>query len=211
MESSARMPLIFKKLLAFSLPILILVGCETVQQPPLSVEWQAHQTQLESLTHFQVLGKLGYIDDTQRQSLNFVWEQSPTITEIKLNTFFGKNVLTLLLVDNGAKLTLSSGETYFDSDADALIYKLTGMKIPVSDMKYWIKGDPKNATQYAINELNALSSLTKQSKDESWLLSYDNYRTVENYLLPQTLKLSQIETTTNNVKLNIAISRWKLL
>jgi outer membrane lipoprotein LolB len=210
MESPARMPLFIKKLLIFILPILVLVGCEAVPTPPHSVEWQAHQTRLASLTHFQVTGKLGYIDDTQRQSLNFVWDHSPTATTIKLNTFFGKNVLTLTLVENGAKLTLSSGETYFDSSADALVKKLTGMQIPVSDMKHWIKGDPKNATQYTINELNSLASLTKQSTNESWQLSYDNYRTVEDYLLPQTLKLSQIETSQHNVKLNIAISKWNL-
>ncbi|GAM70921.1 hypothetical protein JCM19236_1088 [Vibrio sp. JCM 19236] len=37
------------------------------------MEYQAHQEKLSTLERYQVSGKLGYIDPTQRQSLNFNW------------------------------------------------------------------------------------------------------------------------------------------
>lgn len=53
---------------------LFMFGCETTSQLPVhSVEYQAHQEKLSTLERYQVSGKLGYIDPTQRQSLNFNW------------------------------------------------------------------------------------------------------------------------------------------
>lgn len=55
---------------------LLLSACttlpETTNQP---VDWVSHQNQLESLHEYALTGKMAYISESKRQSLNFYWKK----------------------------------------------------------------------------------------------------------------------------------------
>lgn len=186
--------------------ITVLFGCETTYQPqPYSVEYQTHQQKLSMLTQFRVSGKLGYIDPTQRQSLNFTWDQSPQSSQLRLSTFLGKTVLTLTIDDNGAFVTDMDGHRYFDQNADQLFYQLTGMRLPIVSMRDWIKGQPTQADNFAVSSNGTLTSLSQTNAEQIWTMDYLSYSDEQDLILPNKMTLSR-----QQIKLNIVISRWNL-
>ncbi|OED85127.1 outer membrane lipoprotein LolB [Vibrio breoganii ZF-55] len=186
--------------------VLLLFGCETTQRMPThSVEYQDHQQKLSALTHFRITGKLGYIDPTQRQSLNFHWKQSPEKSELRLSTFLGKTVLNLVIDDEGAKVTDIDGNRYFDKDADLLFYQLTSMRLPIVYMQDWIRGQPTAADNFQVADNGTLLSLQQTRGEQTWLMDYKGYQENEDVILPNRMTLSR-----EPIKLNIAVSKWEI-
>ncbi|CAM4036203.1 lipoprotein insertase outer membrane protein LolB [Vibrio neonatus] len=186
--------------------ILLLFGCETTQHVPThSVEYQTHQAKLATLTNFSLSGKLGYIDPTQRQSLNFHWKQSPQQSQLRLSTFLGKTVLNLSMNEQGATVTDIHGKRYFDKDADLLFYQLTGMRLPIVYMQDWIKGQPTAADHFNVAENGTLASLQQTRGGQTWLMEYKSYQETNDLVLPNKMTLSR-----DPIKLNIVISKWNI-
>ncbi|WP_261834982.1 lipoprotein insertase outer membrane protein LolB [Vibrio ishigakensis] len=185
---------------------LFIFGCETTSQLPVhSVEYQAHQEKLSTLEQYQVSGKLGYIDPTQRQSLNFNWRHAPDSSQLRLTTFLGKTVLTLDINSEGATLTDMDGNRYFDKDADLLFYQLTGMRLPIVYMQDWVKGQPTAADAMQVSDRGTLDSLSQTRGGQTWQLAYLGYTEQGDFVLPQKMTLSREE-----IKLNIQINKWNI-
>lgn len=198
-------PLDILKLLPLIL-VLLLFGCETTSQLPVhSVEYQAHQEKLATLEQYQVSGKLGYIDPTQRQSLNFNWKHSPDSSLLRLTTFLGKTVISLDINSQGATLTDMDGNRYFDKDADLLFYQLTGMRLPIVFMQDWVKGQPTAADTMQVSDRGTLDSLSQTRGGQTWQLAYLGYTEQGEFVLPQRMTLSQ-----EQIKLNIQINKWNI-
>ncbi|OBT15997.1 outer membrane lipoprotein LolB [Vibrio sp. UCD-FRSSP16_10] len=200
-------PFFWKWLVRFTpvLLVLALFGCESTQHTPIhNVQYQAHQQKLAALSHFKISGKLGYIGPTQRQSLNFHWKQSPDSSELRLSTFLGKTVLSLVMDQDGAKVTDMQGKRYFDKDADLLFYQLTGMRLPIIHMRDWIKGQPTGADAFQVSDNGTLASLEQNQAQQTWIMDYKGYQEVDNVILPNKMTLSSPP-----IKLNIIISKWE--
>lgn len=191
--------------------LFVLAGCSSVSNTPIAnVDWQAHQARLNEIDQFKLAGKLGYISPEQRQSLNFQWQKSPTLSDLRLTNFLGQTVLHLTVNEQGAKVETYDDQIFTAKDAQTLIAQLTGLLIPVTPLEHWILGQPSDADDYILNTNNTLASLVKTIGPQRWLVTYDAYDLVEltnakPLALPTKLKLTQA-----NTKLNIVISKWTL-
>jgi outer membrane lipoprotein LolB len=196
-----------KLLLALAITAVLLTACESVpEQPTFSVEWQAHQAQLRQVTHYQASGKLGFKSPELKQSLNFIWKHAPEQSQLRLTTFLGQTVLNLTMSDSGAEVTDNDGKVYRDQNATLLVYRLTGLVIPVTYMQDWLKGLPTEADGFQLQpETDTLLSLNKQLGKQQWRLDYQSYQPINNLALPYAMNLQQAETS-----VKIVISKWKL-
>ncbi|MGF1719762.1 lipoprotein insertase outer membrane protein LolB [Vibrio kyushuensis] len=199
----------FRQLLSFVIPILFLAGCSTLPESQTSVEWQAHQVKLDSITQYQAAGKLGYISPEQRQSLNFQWKHSPEHGQLRMTTFIGQTVLNLTMTPTGAIVNTYDNQTLANPSADVLIEQLTGLTIPVEQLQDWLLGNPTSADEFQLSENNTLSYLTKRVGNQQWQLQYLSYQDVE-YLgdtlpLPNKIKLIHQDTS-----INLVITKWTL-
>ncbi|MCG9677893.1 lipoprotein insertase outer membrane protein LolB [Vibrio sp. Isolate24] len=199
----------FRPLLIFLFSSFILSGCATFNTSTTNVEWQTHQQRLASIAQYQSNGKLGYISPKQRQSLNFQWKYSPDLSQLRLTTFIGQTALNLKITPSGALVETYDDETYTSHDAQSLIYRLTGLTLPIEQLNSWFLGSPAEADSYRLNETHTLASLTKQINDKVWQLDYLNYQDIQYQgsalPLPQKLKLKQ-----GDISINIVISKWNL-
>lgn len=182
---------------------LSLVGCSSTPPTPLSVDWQQHQIALEQLKNYQVRGKLGYKDEKQRQSLNFLWKQNAQSSQLILTTFLGQTVLKMDIDDHGAKVVTRDDKTYHHSSAAQLVYQLTGLNIPFSNLSDWLKGLPTNADNFTLTPEQTVAQLFKSINSEQWQLNYQAYEQAEQLPLPNKMQLSQGSTS-----LKIVISNW---
>lgn len=188
--------------------IFILNGCATIESTT-NVEWQTHQQRLASIDSYQSNGKLGYISPEQRQSLNFQWSHSASLTQLRLTTFLGQTALNLKATPSGATVETYDSQSYSAPTPEALIQSLTGLNIPVEQLNDWMLGRPTQADDYKLNATNTLASLTKQVGKQTWQLDYQTYQDVQ-YAgmalpLPKKIKLTQ-----GNISINLFISNWNL-
>ncbi|EGA71060.1 outer membrane lipoprotein LolB [Vibrio sinaloensis DSM 21326] len=191
------------------LAALLLSGCASIESSQTNVEWQTHQQRLASISQYQSSGKLGYISPEQRQSLNFRWQHAPQSSQLRLTTFLGQTALNLKITPTGAVVDTYDDKTYTSTNAESLIYQLTGLTIPVEQLHDWLLGRPTSADGYLLNETNTLATLRKEINGQTWQLDYLNYKDVlvdgVALPLPQKLKLKQQDTS-----INIVISKWDL-
>ncbi|CAM3755559.1 Outer-membrane lipoprotein LolB precursor [Vibrio aerogenes CECT 7868] len=190
--------------------LIILNGCGSLQQPvQVPVEWHSHQNQLKQITTYNISGKLGYISPKERRSFNFQWKKFSRQNQLRLTTFLGQTVLKIDIGENSARIETYEGEVYTDKSPEALIEKLTGLKIPLSPLSQWILGLPSKADHFTLNSGHTLETLDKTLGKEKWRVKYDDYTDINyrhNLLpLPSKLSLSQGQT-----KINLRISQWNI-
>jgi len=191
------------------LSAVVLSGCASIETSTTNVEWQTHQQRLASISEYKSNGKLGYISPEQRQSLNFQWQHAPKASHLRMTTFLGQTALNMKITPSGASVETYDGQKLSSPNADALIYQLTGLTIPVEQLNDWLLGKPTEADGYQLNDTNTLATLNKQMNGQLWQLEYLNYKDVQLdgvvLPLPQKMKLKQDKTS-----INIVISKWDL-
>ncbi|GLT16712.1 outer-membrane lipoprotein LolB [Vibrio zhanjiangensis] len=199
----------FRLFLTVILSILYLSGCASIDPSTTNVEWQTQQQKLASIDQYKANGKLGYISPEQRQSLNFQWKHSPTFKQLRLTTFIGQTALNLKITPQGSSVETYQDDTFVSDDAQSLIYRLTGLSLPIEQLNNWLLGRPEGADGFILNDTNTLASLTKKVQGKVWQLNYLGYQDVDYQgqplPLPHKLKLTQ-----GSIAINIVISNWNL-
>lgn len=204
------------RLILTLLTLLTLFGCTNLPSTRVeSVGWQQHQQQLQTIREYQASGKLGYISPQQRQSLNFYWQKNADHSQLRLSTFLGQTVLNLSISPHGAQVKTYDDQIIDAQNADALVYELTGLSIPIEQLQDWLLGLPTEADGFQLNQNNLLASLDKQLGLSRWHLEYLNYQAYPfvstsasstSVPLPAKLKLTQ-----DQISLNLVISKWTLM
>ena len=183
----------------------MLWGCTTVPQQLNKVEdWSVYSASLQQLTTFNAAGKLGYISHKNRVSLNFHWKQNSQGYVLRLSTFLGGNILQLTVNAQGAFLVDDKGKTHYGHSAGDLIYQLTGLVVPVDQIKDWIKGLPTGADNYQLDAFHRVQTL---NKDQQWTARYSRYQNTDKMVLPKDILLQQMN---NKTKIKIMINTWEL-
>ncbi|MDN3684373.1 lipoprotein insertase outer membrane protein LolB [Vibrio sinaloensis] len=202
------------KLLPFWISLLaalLLSGCASIESSQTNVEWQTHQQRLASISQYQSSGKTW-----------LYFSRAKTISQFPLATcsakqststdhvFFRSNCIKFKkITPTGAVVDTYDDKTYTSTNAESLIYQLTGLTIPVEQLHDWLLGRPTSADGYLLNETNTLATLRKEINGQTWQLDYLNYKDVlvdgVALPLPQKLKLKQQDTS-----INIVISKWGL-
>ncbi|MGR5060151.1 lipoprotein insertase outer membrane protein LolB [Vibrio rotiferianus] len=188
---------------------IVLAGCSSVPDSITSVEWQAHEQRLKTINDFQATGKLGYIAPDQRQSLNFYWKQSTTLSQLRLTTVLGQTALKLTITPQGATVETYDDQVLTARNANQLIYRLTGLMMPVDHLPDWLLGLPTNADSFQLSSTNTLQVLDKQIGLNDWNIDYQRYGDIEWH--NQTLPLpNKLKLSTSDVKINLVITKWNI-
>lgn len=209
----------FRKIASLIFFCLVIAGCVSVPEQPTSVEWQAHQRQLQEIEYYQATGKLAYISPEERQSLNFLWKHSPNFSQLRLTTFLGQTALNLTINQYGAKVVTYDDQVFTHKSASHLVQQLTGLTIPVDHLPSWLLGNPIEADTYLLNVNNTVKSLSKQIDGKAWQLNFDRYRDItlsqhvdsQNDKFEKVLPLpTRLSFKQDSSKINIVVSKWTL-
>jgi outer membrane lipoprotein LolB len=127
------------KIAALSVLALVLVGCATPVPPP-----QATTTQAPSLNELTRHGRFalrseGPSETPEAVQGSFVWRDVNGRLTLDLNNPFGSTVARVQVDPGQAVLTQANGETMRSSDPDALVQQVMGRRIPVRDIRTWLR------------------------------------------------------------------------
>lgn len=191
---------------------LILAACtlpDTAEKGDVSATsagWKNHVEKVNNLTRYQTRGSFAYIGENQKTYARFFWQQySADSYKLLLTNPVGSTELELIVRDGQTQLTDNKGQKHYSDDPDNMIYQLTGMTIPMENLRQWITGLPGDAQSYAISNEYHLKALTWSQGMEKWKVSYQSYDDKTSPQLPDRL---DIEQGSNRIKLKM--DSWTL-
>lgn len=188
---------------------LLLTAC-SLNQPTgpgksqTSPEWQQHQQQVRQLSQYQTRGSFAYISDRKRVSANFFWQDTPPQRyRLLLTNPLGSTELDLRTQPDGVQITDNQGKRYDGKDAEAMIQQLTGMAIPLNNLRQWIIGLPGDASEFTLDDRSLLKTITYRQGNQSWNVDYQSYNTEVNPPMPVSLELVQGEQ-----RIKLKMNNW---
>ena len=171
------------RLLAVLLVAFPLTGCVT-QTSDLN-------SQLASLSTWQLRGKMGIRSDGGNANLSFVWNESPERYDISLKGALGVALATVNGSDNQVELTLPDGRFYRSNRVENLIEDHVGYRLPVSLLRYWVRGLPDPDYEVQLSE--------EGFSQQGWQVVFQQFSTEG----PRKILIEQ-----DDIRLKLAALEW---
>ncbi|WP_082664356.1 lipoprotein insertase outer membrane protein LolB [Pseudoalteromonas sp. 10-33] len=181
---------------------LFLGGCAQ-QLSDKTVVYDNWKGQLTNQKTWRVQGKLAFISPDERQSANLNWQQQENSNNLVLTSFIGTRILQLKQSRDIAELEFDD-KVYVDSNASALLKRLTGFALPVNNASDWLKGTIDSHT-LKVDELGrAKQVLWIDNEGKQWQINYTNYIQSAGFWLPTNLTLKH-----QKIRIKIQLYDWR--
>ena len=155
-----------------------------------------------TLQNWQVQGRLAAINGNESWPASVRWEQNQQTYTVDLIGPLGQGRISVR--GDASRVELSTGQERLQArDPDALLAQATGLQVPISGLKYWIRGIPDPATPARI-ERNADGRIARLEQN-GWRIDYPNWIQEQGIDLPK-----RIQAVQDALKVNIAITTWTL-
>ena len=124
--------------------VLLLSACATRPPAPPAdpAAWRAHRAALENLSQWQVQGRVGVRAGEEGWNASFDWQQQDQDYRIRLRGPFGQGAVELHGNDQGVWLKQADRPPVFALDPETLLERETGWWLPVSGLRFWLRGLP---------------------------------------------------------------------
>jgi outer membrane lipoprotein LolB len=191
--------------IVFPLFLSLLAGC--AQQAPIATttDWVTHEKSLENLSRYDAKGKLGYKAPKLRFGGNMIWQTTPNSDKLLLTNFLGKTLLKLDATPKMTTLVDYDGKQHSGADASELVRELTGINLPIEQMRDWLIGLPTAADTYQLNPQNRVAYLAKQVDGQTWEMDYQEYDYSIYPSLPKRMVLTQ-----DKQQITLIINEWDI-
>lgn len=178
--------------------LLLTSACEHLPRlsPPDSA---AHVAQLQN---WEAKGKLAIRFNNENKSANFNWLNRKDEFHIAMFGFLGLG--NAAIDKRGDKVTLTTSEGRFSAtSAENLMQQELGWSIPVSDLRYWIKGLPSPHSPVDGQSFDPQGRITALSQN-TWQLQFE-FSDEQNNFLPR-----KILAVHERMRLTVLVKSWEL-
>ena len=154
------------------------------------------------LENWQLQGRMAVIENNESWPASVHWSQTQDRYNVELIGPLGQGRISVR-GDAGRVELITEQERLYAADADALLAQATGLHIPISGLKYWIRGVPDPATQARLVR-DGQGRITRIEQD-GWRIDYPNRIQVQGIDLPKRIQAEQ-----DDIQIKIAITEWTL-
>lgn len=169
-------------------------------------QWQQHQQEVAKVTHYQTRGAFAYLSDRQKVYARFNWQQTaPDRYRLLLTNPLGSTELQLDAQGETVQLVDNKGKRYVSNDAEKMIGQLTGMDIPLANLRQWMMGLPGDASDYQLNSNYQLKSLNYSRNGQQWKVDIQSYDNKTTPALPASLELRE-----GDQRIKLRMDSWTL-
>lgn len=181
---------------------VLLAGCAGIPQAPMTTQaWQLQQARLATLSSWSLQGRVAIHTADDGGNVSLQWHQREEAYELLFQAPLGQGSLRLTGSAAGVMARDDEGRLAVASDAEALIADMTGWRIPVEHLRYWVLGRVEPQDDYELDELGRL----KQLRRGGWQVEYQRYARFGELFLPTKLKLEH-----QQVKIRMVVDQWRL-
>lgn len=190
---------------------LLLAGCAAQPSLPAVANpqqaWQARQSRLAQIAHWELYGRIGVHNAEHAWQGSLVWRQSPARYSIEVDGPFGQSEFQLQGGPDGVLLRTSNNRQRWATDPERLLYQETGLSMPVTGLRYWVRGLPaadKASGPVLEQKLDARGRLRSLTQD-GWHVRILGYTEVGGFELPEKVFIRRGE-----IGLRLVVDRWRL-
>jgi outer membrane lipoprotein LolB len=164
--------------------------------------WRSRQAVLATLTDWSFTGRIGITLGDQGWHASLDWRQQAEGYDIQISGPLGQGVGMLHGGPDGVLLRTSDHKERRATDAESLLQTQFGWWVPVSGLRYWLRGlpDPQQSAQTSLDEYGRLALL----KQAGWEIRFARYAQVADLALPDRLTLSN-----DKMKVKLIVDAWR--
>lgn len=200
------------RLLILLVAILLLGACTRLADIPVTDEsyqiWDNRQQALGKIDAWEIQARTVIFVKKEVHQVGISWVRERDHFTIVIQAPLGQGVFLVesnITADQSAaiKLSMPDGQLYYGHSAESLLSRLFGWSIPLSGLKSWIKGLPRQPATYSY-DLYADGRL-KSLQQEGWSINYLDYFEDDGATqgLPKKMYLKH-----QDLALKIVIDRW---
>lgn len=182
--------------------VLLLSGCAAV--PPVPPDVAAIvSADRAAITRWQFRGRVSLTQGAQGWHAGLDWQTSNDRYRLQVSGPLGQGALLLTGNSDGVTLVDSEGRIYTAPDAESLLQQATGWQLPVSGLKYWVRGlaAPESAARATHDDQGYLTELMQSG----WTITYQRYHDVSGSAWPAKLRLER-----GDLAVRLVIDQWLL-
>lgn len=195
------------RLIVIFLVSLILSSCATYTpvstKPEVKRTWKERQQILSRIDHFQLAGKIAFHSPNDAGSATLNWKENRGQYTVSLFGPLGSNSVKIMGQKGNVTLENTNGQRTHASTPEALVNKELGYRLPVSYLKYWIRGIavPNLSNQPKLDNYQRLVQL----QQAGWNVKFLSYGNVDNIDLPTRIQFSSAD-----LEAKIIVYNWQL-
>lgn len=162
--------------------VLMVAACATLREPPVASlpdaarqqAWEAHLAHLEAMPAWGLKGRVAGKSDSGGFQAGVRWEQHLQSFGIDLHGPSGRKTAAISGRAGKIEVQTSRGEHYLAEEPEALLQDLFGYALPVTGLRYWVRGVPDPDREVLSLELDARGRL-KHLSQAGWNIDYNRY------------------------------------
>ncbi|MFL6713721.1 MAG: lipoprotein insertase outer membrane protein LolB [Sulfurifustis sp.] len=175
------------RLLVLLLFLMLLAGCAAVPERPaagnVETEWAARREALLRLDAWELRGRVALRTPQEGVQGSLHWSLAPQEQRVDLAGPFGGGRVRLSVGPDGAELRDANNKVYRDASVEALLARVTGWRLPLAGLRYWVVGvpAPDAPARIELDEWGRLQSLAQLG----WTIRFIDYVREGAYELPR--------------------------
>jgi outer membrane lipoprotein LolB len=198
----------------------LVAGCATAPPPSPPVEnpaaaWQARQAELKPVIAWKIQGRLAMRSDKEGWQATVYWTRDGERQRIDLAGPLGRGHLRLVEDGQSAELRDADQRTWHADNAEQLLFRTTGWRVPLDGLNYWVRGLPAPGTA-ATEELDNRGRL-KSLVQSGWDIRFLEYTPYGSFDLPSKLFMKRQGNGADDspaknsaLEVRLIIERWTL-
>lgn len=188
--------------------VFLISSCSTItpetptpQQQKLT--WQTRQQILAQIQSWRLNGKIAVRTAQDSGSASINWQQRGKNFDIALLGPLGAGGMNLSGQPGNVRLKAADGNQFSASSAEELLSKQWGFNLPVSSLRYWVRGLPVPGASHQdkFDQYHRLESFSQQG----FRISYLAYTRTSKIDLPAKMVISSPALTTK-----IIVYKWNI-
>ena len=181
--------------------LLGLPGCSLLSTSPEPVI-VTNLSSVGTVEYFVLDGRVSVKAGEQQYSGGLHWDRNGHAESLLLNTPLGQGVAEIRREAGVLILTDAEGKQYLADDADRLMQRVLGVRLPMEGLVYWLSARPRPGTAHKayLNEQGRVARL----EQDGWRIEYDRYRDKNGVMLPGRL----FATRADGIEFRLIADQW---
>jgi outer membrane lipoprotein LolB len=165
---------------------------------------QSARDRLSQLNDWQLRGRIALNLDDEAWSASLQWTQTKEDYLLRVIAPLGRGSFELRGDDQGVMMRLAQNQVLRATDPETLLREQFGWIVPVSGLRYWIRGIPDPGARVTHLSTDKHGRITRLEQS-GWQVTYTQYASRGEYTLPGRIALEN-----GNLKLRLLIRHWIL-
>lgn len=178
-------------------------GCAvTPSVPPERMNWAERQNELGAMQDWTLTGRVAVKLNGDGWNAHLHWTQAGDAYRIRVFDPFGR---TLALIEGEAGLATlrtTEGGVLQAADPETLMDEQFGWHLPLTGMRYWLRGIPTAAPAPEFLRLDA-QGRPELLQQDGWSISYDDFATAHPMALPTRIGMER-----QFISVRLAVANW---